>query len=327
MNDRAWPEARTAGLLSLLIGLFLAAGCSDDGSGPEDSARRDGAYRLQIPVSGSLQNPAWSPDGHYVLFTRFREGYNREPADLLAHDTGSGATRTVVSDGSGNVNLPGSCWSGATAQIVFSSSREPHDEIYVIDENGLPGDERRLTQRQDEVAYEPSFSPDGQWVVFESHGLDVEDDGVITKFRIDGSEEYMELTAPGEDCRQPNWSPAGDFIVYQSFASGRWDIWVTDPDGATHRQVTSGAGDKTDASFSPDGHWIVYSSDEGELESANLFVVPVSGGDASRLTNHDGYDGAPSWSPDGRRIAFESCPGDPDESAGTTLWVIDAPEY
>jgi TolB protein len=94
-------------------------------------------------------------------------------------------------------------------------------------------------------------------------------------------------------------------------------------DGTGRRRVTTGAGDKTDASFSPDGQWIVYSSDQG-IEYASLFVIPAQGGEAIRVTDYDGYDGAPSWSGDGR-IVFESCPGDPDGSAGTTLWVIDAP--
>ena len=99
-----------------------------------------------------------------------------------------------------------------------------------------------------------------------------------------------------------------------------------DADGQNHRQVTSGDGDKTDASFSPDGQWIVYSSEEDGIANGNIFVIPVSGGDAIRATNYSGYDGAPSWSPDGTRIAFESYLGDPDNSPGTTIWIIDAPD-
>jgi TolB protein len=97
-------------------------------------------------------------------------------------------------------------------------------------------------------------------------------------------------------------------------------------DGSGQTKVTDGAGDKTDASFSPDGQWIVYSSDEGGLDSANLFIVPVAGGTSTRVSYFSGYDGAPSWSPDGNRIAFESCTGDPDESAGTSIWIVDVPE-
>ena len=280
---------------------------------------------MNILVNGSLQNPAWSPDSGLLLFTRFRNGYNTEPADLFIVDLGATEIRTLVSDGSGNINLPGSSWNSITQEIVFSSSREPHDEIFFIDDESGPGDEVRITNRANLVSYEPSLSPDGQWVVFESHELDVEDNGIIVSYRVDGMMPYQNLTDPGEDCRQPNWSPVGDKILYQRFDDGQWDIWIMNSDGTNHQRVTSGSGDKTDASFSPDGQWIVYSSNESGIEFANLFIISVSGGNAVRITQYEGYDGAPSWSPDGNSIAFESYPGDPDDTLGTTLWIIDVP--
>jgi len=292
---------------------------------PPDIQREDGARRVNIPVDGSLQNPVWSPDVNSLLFTRFRGGYNEEPADLFVVDLGSSSIRVLISDGSGNVNLPGSSWNPLTRKIVYSSSREPHDEIYLVDDYGSPGDEVKITDRANMVAYEPSLSPDGQWVVFESHELDVEDNGIIVKYRIDGTMPYQDLTNPNEDSRQPNWSPAGDRMLYQKFSDGQWDIWTMNSDGTNHQKVTRGSGDKTDASFSPDGQWIVYSSNESGLAFANLFIIPVSGGNAVRITRYEGYDGAPSWSPDGKKIAFEAYPGDPDDSSGTMLWIIDVP--
>ena len=287
--------------------------------------REDGARRVKIPVDGSLQNPVWSPDSHSLLFTRFRDGYNAEPADLFVVDLSSGSIRVLSSEVSGNVNLPGSSWNPLVRKIVFSSSREPHDEIYLIDDYGSPGDEVKITDRANMVAYEPSLSPNGQWIVFESHELDVEDNGIIVKYRIDGTMPYQNLTNPDEDCRQPNWSPAGDKILYQKFSAGQWNIWTMNSDSTNHQKITSGSGDKTDASFSPDGQWIVYSSNEYGVEFANIFITPVLGGNAIRLTHYQGYDGAPSWSSDGKKIAFESCPSDPDNSSGTTLWIIDVP--
>jgi TolB protein len=314
-------------IMGVLLSLTLvgALGCGDEEE-EIDETRQDDAWNIPIELEGSLQNASWSPDGEAIVFTRFVEAYNEEPADLFIAEVADGSFGELVSDGSGNVNLPGSVWNEATEQIVFSSSRDPHDEIYVIDDGGSTGDEVRVTVRDDYVAYEPSFSPDGEWVVFESHLLDQEDNGVIMKFRVDGTGDYIALTDENDDCRQPNWAPAGDRILYQRFDGDRWDIWVMNDDGTGVTTVTDGTGDKTDASFSPDGDWIVYSSDEGELDLANIFIIPTVGGDSERVTEWAGYDGAPSWSPDGSRIAFESYAGDPDDSPGTTLWVVDAPD-
>lgn len=310
----------------ILVGISLLwVGCSSPTENEEEPS--DGISQLPIELTGSLQNPAWSPDGNELLFTRFESGYNREPADLLVYNLETNALRLLVSDGSGNINLPGAVWNSMTEQIVFSSTRDPHDEIFIINGDGIPGEEWRVTSRENFVAYEPSFSPDGQWVVFESHQLDVEENGVIMKYRINGSEDYVALTSLTDDCRQPNWSPRGDCIVYQRFSNGQWDLWVVNVDASNAHQITSGTGDKTDASFSPDGEWIVYSSDESGLEFASIFIIPVSGGASVRVTEYSGYGGAPSWSQDGATIAFEACPSDPDYSTGTTLWLVDAPRH
>jgi TolB protein len=319
---RSWMSVAAISLGALMLH------CGGDESEDEPSVhadRGDSAVRLDVELTGSLQNAAWSPQGDAFVITRFREGYNSEPADLYIVDVDGDVGGELVSDGSANVNLPGAAWNSVTEEIVFSSSREPHDEIYVIGDSASSGGERQVTSRSDRMAYEPSFSPDGQRIVFESHLLDQEDNGVITVVAADGTGDYVALTAEDDDCRQPNWSPAGGKIVYQRFDGTSWEIWSIDEDGTNPTQLTSGSGDKTDASFSPDGEWIVYSADGEELEFANLFITSVDGADPIRVTNWGGYDGAPSWSPDGTRIVFESYPGDPDDSEGTSLWMIDAP--
>lgn len=311
-------------ILTFAIIFIVLSSCNKDEPNNNDQniPRNDDGLKLDISLSGSLQNPAFSPDGNSIVFTRFRNGYNKEPADLFIYNLQSGQTTKLVSDGSGNVNLPGSTWNGSINSIVFSSSRDPHDEIYLILESETTGSEIRITNRTDSVAYEPSLSPDGQWIVFESHKLDVEGNGIITKFKIDGSSAYVQLTPSNDDCRQPNWSPNGDKILYQKFEAGQWDIWIIDTNGTNKSRVTSGTGDKTDACFTQDGQYILFSSDF-DLELANIFRIPITEGTPERLTDYDGYDGAPSISPDGTKLIFESFNVDPDASEGTSLTILD----
>lgn len=307
-------------VLFILCILLCITGCED--TDPDSYLRHDSAKKLDIPLSGSLQNPAFSPDGDAIVFTRFRNGYNLDPADIFIYNLESGNIDTLVMDGSVNVNLPGSCWNSNSESIVFSSSRDPHDEIYIIDENGNPGDEIKITHREHYMAYEPTFSPDGEWIVFESHPLDVEKHGVIMKHKLDNSIAYQALTDADDDCRQPNWSPAGNYILFQKYENRQWDIWIMKPDGTNKKKVTSGKGDKTDACFTYDGLFIIFSSDS-DLEFANIYKISIDGGSFARLTNYEGYDGAPSISPDGSKLSFESYGGDPDDSKGTSLYILD----
>jgi TolB protein len=310
-----------------IIILLLFGGIASYGfisASAQSSIRSDGAVKLSISADGSLQNPAWSPDGNRLLLTRFVGGYNRAPADLFLFETDTGTTRLFVSGKNENINLPGSSWNGQTGKIVFSSSRGAHDEIYIIDGNGNNGDEIMLTDRESEMAFEPSLSPNGQHIVFESHpATDDETNGVITTYKVDRSGAYTMLTDPANDSRQPNWSPDGEKILYQQKNGANWNIWTMNSDGTDKKQVTFGAGSFTDASFSPDGTRIVYSGETESMTSANIFVIPAAGGEAVRITNHSGYDGAPSWSPDGLSIAFESAQEtDPDNGTGTAIWLI-----
>jgi len=292
-----------------------------DGNGHGET-RADGAWRIPIALAHSIQNPCFSPDGTQLAVTNWLGGYNVSPAVVAVVATTGGAAHAITAASATSVNLPGSCWRGD--RITYSS--DPNDdEIYTNAAAG--GSQSQVTNRADKVAYEPSFSPDGAWIVFESHPLDVETRGAIYKVRADGS-GLVPLTDGSGDDREPNWSPAGDLIVFQSHARtpGDIDLWVMNSDGTGVRNLTQSPGSEdTDASWSPDGTRVVYSSNHGGLANANLFTIPVAGGTPTRVTHFSGYDGAPTWSADGSTIAFESSARDPDGSPGTAIWAITAP--
>ncbi len=93
-------------------------------------------------------------------------------------------------------------------------------------------------------------------------------------------------------------------------------------DGTEKVKITNFEGSKTDAVFSYDGKYIIFSSENKSTKLANIYKVSVSGGNPVRLTNYDGYDGAPSISPDGTKLIFESSSNEPDKSDGTSLWLL-----
>lgn len=71
---------------------------------------------------------------------------------------------------------------------------------------------------------------------------------------------------------------------------------------------------------------VIVIGDASNVDVASLFTIRFDGVGRRQLTRTRGiYDGAPGWSPNGRRIAFESRPGDPDGSPGTKIWTIAAP--
>ena len=85
-----------------------------------------------------------------------------------------------------------------------------------------------------------------------------------------------------------------------------------------------------DRRLTPQIDYIVYSSDRGGLDLAGLWLNP-SGGVASgeqpiRIgARRTSYDGAPSISPNGKWVVFETALGDPDGSAGTKLEILPLP--
>lgn len=288
--------------------------------------RPDGALRLTDPPSGaSDQNPAFSPDGKELIFTRFENGYNEGPSGIYRLDlaTGNISLLTAAPD-SDSVNLPGASWNNATGRIVFASDREDTDEIWTMAADG--GNLYRVTDHT-EASYfiEPSFSSDGQWIVFEADPDAPEDQqqGSLWKVRAAGG-KLVQLT-DGFDDRQPNWSPNGERILFQRrmLGSDDWNLYTIAADGSNLQPVTTAPADDTDTSWSPDSRRVVYSSDFGDLPTSSIFTTPAKGGDPTRITHDDTrYDGAPAWSPDGQWIAFESHPG--DEDAPAALWLIPA---
>ena len=206
----------------------------------------------------------------------------------------------------------------AQAQIAFVSQRDGNAEIYVMDADG--DNQRRLTNHPDRD-WSPSWSPDGKRIAFVSdrdghvhviHGWSTSE---IYVMDADGGNQ-QNLTNNPHDDRSPSWSPDGKRIVFQSDRDNDRDhnieIYVMDADGSNPQNLTNNPTEDRSPSWSPDGKRIVFSAVRPGHFKNNLdityeiYVMDADGGNEQRLTENRNNDWNPSWSPDGKRIAFQS---------------------
>ena len=131
----------------------------------------------------------------------------------------------------------------------------------------------------------------------------------------------------------PSWSPDGKRIAFSSdrdrkMGDHNYEIYVMDDDGGNLQNLTNNPFRDTDPSWSPDGKRIAFSSTrEGHFKgdfgiTDEIYVMDDDGGNEQRLTENRKNDGNPSWSPDGKRIAFSS--DRKGDFANFEIYVMDA---
>ena len=197
---------------------------------------------------------------------------------------------------------------GISEQSVGGSS-----SVYVVPVGG--GTPRRVTVNT--PSYLHGWSPNGQFLVFAGqrrvNGTNKFD---IYKIPVAGGEEVKLTEAPGVN-DGPEFTPDGQYIYFNSARTGRMQIWRMKPDGSDQEQVTSDDFNNWFAHISPDGSRFVFISFPADISAGDhpyykhcyLRLLPITGGTPKVIAYLYGGQGTmnvPSWSPDGKKIAFVS---------------------
>jgi Tol biopolymer transport system component len=102
------------------------------------------------------------------------------------------------------------------------------------------------------------------------------------------------LTPPGEEARNPRFSPDGLRLVYQRLVAGHWDLWLLDLATREQRALTSTNDDEREPDFAPDGRSVVYASNR--TGHYCLWSITLDGRVETQLTEESGDASLPSVS-------------------------------
>ncbi len=161
-------------------------------------------------------------------------------------------------------------------------------EIYIMNVDG--SEQVRLTNNLADDG-DPSFSPDGSKIAFDSNR---DGNGEIYIMNTDGSEQVNLTNNPAEGW-DPSFSPDGSKIAFTSDRYGNYEIYTMNVDGSEQVNLTNNPALDGEPSFSPDGSKIAFDSDrDGNWE---IYIMNVDGSEQVNLTNNPAGDARPSFSP------------------------------
>lgn len=262
-----------------------------------------GHRKIIYSTDDVFEAPNWTRDSKALIFNSAGRLYHfdlekKTPTLIDTGDVGRNNNDHVIS------------FDGTMLAISSHTGQDDHSMIYTVPLTG--GKPKQITPTG--PSYLHGWSPDRKFLVYTAQRNGQYD---IYRVPVEGGYEVQLTNMPGLD-DGPEYTPDGKYIYFNSVRSGRMQIWRMKPDGSNQEQLTNDEYNNWFPHISPDGKWVVFltylvnevePSDHPAAKRVYLRMMPLDGGTPKVLAYLYGGQGTmnvPSWSPDGKRMAFVS---------------------
>ena len=336
-SDLLSPQLLGAGLLAILLpfGIFLGVvpaivgGCEAGASDTMIIARGpvypegdeifvtdlDGSSECALTDAHTVNTSAlaWSPNRDKLLISSEGHSIHTTLRELhIMNPDGSGIAR-ITNGVSRGASLYGGTWSPDGTKILYPSRDDSVVSLYVVDSDG--SNRTQIVSGNASQNYY-GWSPDGTMIAF-TGSVEESDDRAVLVANADGS-EIRRLTDDPSARLFSAWLSTGEFLVAGPPGPDESDeVFLVSRDGSAVTQLTTSARTRF-SGVSPDETAVLVSEQVGD--DLELFLIDLTTGSRTQLTDNDVDIYGGRFSPDGSRIVY-SYPTAPNESV---VYVVDA---
>ena len=265
--------------------------------------------RLTSPPAGfnGDADPAFSPDGKILSFTRKRDLGSMDVYGLdMTPELGAiGEPKVLTSHVPFKYrDINGYAWGFDGKEIVASIGF--HITVAQLWRIPIADSSRARTLELASIgALDPTLSLSARRLAYRVY------QSIRSSWILEDPEDSTVKAIPQRVLASTRWddmcqvSPDGNKVAFRSLRTASSNIWTCKSDGSGLLMLTSFDGPFCGSpGWSPDGRWIVFDArPEGQSE---IYVISAEGGPLRCITNHPSEDVMPSWSRDGRWIYFTS---------------------